>query len=469
MSKPAPSPDERATETRGAKAVRSLCLSGLWTVQVWITLLTFGNARLDNGLFSIDLSLGLALIVIALVLGRRPQARIPERVGDALDAIAAILMCSPALLSLVAPESDTLAIVGVVAGGGGLAWAYNRWGSTYLRLGTRETFRYIFGSFMVTAVVKAVLILLPPPVQNLMMAVLAVMTFVLVRRAQGLVGHTEPVRRYKEQSALELAGLGACVMVFSCVCNAMRVYLRTCVPDFNVGAQLLICTYAVELAYFGLMYFLVVYREHNFGFMRLWGTVLVALATSILLSAIPGAVWAAYLFSGVAIDLISAYFWLGLVDIARHGRWNPAITFAAGWGAYAIAKLAGKLLVHFSAGAALGELLPTAMLWVVAVATVGCMGSRSSMLARIFSDLDDAVFDPADFAAIDERCEGLAVAYGLTARETDVMKELCKGRSKQFIAESLFISENTVRGHTKRLYAKLGIHSREELQDRVGV
>ena len=41
---------------------------------------------------------------------------------------------------------------------------------------------------------------------------------------------------------------------------------------------------------------------------------------------------------------------------------------------------------------------------------------------------------------------------------------LCKGRTKAYIAESMFVTENTVKGHTKRLYAKLGVHSKKELQ-----
>ena len=46
---------------------------------------------------------------------------------------------------------------------------------------------------------------------------------------------------------------------------------------------------------------------------------------------------------------------------------------------------------------------------------------------------------------------------------------LCQGRSKSYIAESLFISENTVRSHSKNIYRKLGVHSKQELLDLVSV
>lgn len=42
-----------------------------------------------------------------------------------------------------------------------------------------------------------------------------------------------------------------------------------------------------------------------------------------------------------------------------------------------------------------------------------------------------------------------------------------RGRSKAYIADAFFISENTVRGHVKRLYAKLDVHSKQELVDKV--
>ena len=67
-------------------------------------------------------------------------------------------------------------------------------------------------------------------------------------------------------------------------------------------------------------------------------------------------------------------------------------------------------------------------------------------------------------ASSDEQVrEWLRTKHGLTAREIDVALLIARGRSKTFIANELFISENTVRTHSKNVYAKLDIHSREEL------
>lgn len=42
---------------------------------------------------------------------------------------------------------------------------------------------------------------------------------------------------------------------------------------------------------------------------------------------------------------------------------------------------------------------------------------------------------------------------------------LLEGRSLRIVQQELFISEGTARTHAKRIYAKLGIHSKQELID----
>lgn len=53
----------------------------------------------------------------------------------------------------------------------------------------------------------------------------------------------------------------------------------------------------------------------------------------------------------------------------------------------------------------------------------------------------------------------------LTQREIEVALLIATGRSKAVIAKKLFVSENTVRTHAKNAYAKLGVHSKQQLMD----
>lgn len=63
------------------------------------------------------------------------------------------------------------------------------------------------------------------------------------------------------------------------------------------------------------------------------------------------------------------------------------------------------------------------------------------------------------------RCQALSRKHGLTAREGEVLELLVRGHGKTRIAETFLISENTVRGHVKHIYAKLDVHSKQELLD----
>jgi len=51
----------------------------------------------------------------------------------------------------------------------------------------------------------------------------------------------------------------------------------------------------------------------------------------------------------------------------------------------------------------------------------------------------------------------------LSRREREVVELICLGHSNADIAKMLFISEHTVKDHTKKIYPKMGVHSRFEL------
>ncbi|MDR3052683.1 MAG: LuxR C-terminal-related transcriptional regulator [Coriobacteriales bacterium] len=60
-------------------------------------------------------------------------------------------------------------------------------------------------------------------------------------------------------------------------------------------------------------------------------------------------------------------------------------------------------------------------------------------------------------------CKQVAAEARLSAREQDVFEQLALGRGSENIAKRLSISLNTARTHTHNVYAKLDVHSRQEL------
>ena len=69
--------------------------------------------------------------------------------------------------------------------------------------------------------------------------------------------------------------------------------------------------------------------------------------------------------------------------------------------------------------------------------------------------------------AFDRSCGEIAEEFDLSKREVDVLKLLARGNSSQHIQEVLFIAAGTVNYHTRNIYAKLGVHSKQEVIDLV--
>ena len=53
--------------------------------------------------------------------------------------------------------------------------------------------------------------------------------------------------------------------------------------------------------------------------------------------------------------------------------------------------------------------------------------------------------------------------YRITKREKEIVEQICQGKTNQQIADELFISLQTVKDHTHRIYRKIGINSRMNL------
>jgi DNA-binding CsgD family transcriptional regulator len=57
--------------------------------------------------------------------------------------------------------------------------------------------------------------------------------------------------------------------------------------------------------------------------------------------------------------------------------------------------------------------------------------------------------------------------FDISAREADIVNEICQGLSNQEIADKLFISLQTVKDHTHRIYVKTNVRNRMQLMNKV--
>lgn len=92
--------------------------------------------------------------------------------------------------------------------------------------------------------------------------------------------------------------------------------------------------------------------------------------------------------------------------------------------------------------------------------------AEGSSTTRDAEDSPAAHQDPEP-PTIEERCTAIGKVHGLTGREIEIFAFLARGRNGQFLMDHYVVSRNTVKSHIKHIYAKLGVHSQQELIDLV--
>ncbi|MDO5044623.1 MAG: LuxR C-terminal-related transcriptional regulator [Coriobacteriia bacterium] len=83
--------------------------------------------------------------------------------------------------------------------------------------------------------------------------------------------------------------------------------------------------------------------------------------------------------------------------------------------------------------------------------------------AQLESKLSDKDSEGKLVDRVSKQVAKLQNHYRLTERESEIAELIVRGYTVSAIAEKLYISENTVRSHSKHIYTKLDIHKKQEL------
>lgn len=86
-------------------------------------------------------------------------------------------------------------------------------------------------------------------------------------------------------------------------------------------------------------------------------------------------------------------------------------------------------------------------------------GSLVPVYIRYKADLSRMISSSGSGFSLDEFCRN----FDISTRERDIIREICQGLSNQQIADKLFISLQTVKDHTSRIYDKTNCSSRAQL------
>jgi DNA-binding CsgD family transcriptional regulator len=135
-----------------------------------------------------------------------------------------------------------------------------------------------------------------------------------------------------------------------------------------------------------------------------------------------------------------------------------------------------RVLLRFSAlvfgGFAARSLLACLVLVDVrlgAVALLAYFASNLPALLYLRANVDRAFQPVKAEQASKVGMEHVFERYGVTKRERQIVQKICLGKTNQQIANELFISLQTVKDHTHRIYSKIGINSRMQLVQMLNV
>lgn len=223
----------------------------------------------------------------------------------------------------------------------------------------------------------------------------------------------------------------------------------------------------------------------RFDFGKIYSVIMAAVVALVAFCPIVGVT---HLGWSALVTFLSAVFefvlWCILAFVVYQRHISAVLVFGFGYGAFMVGSGAGWAAgVHVFPQIALTS-NSIVLYSVLAFAVLACAFVLFSEkeFDRLFkpegegeATLDDLLGDElpqpqaADAAQADKKgrfgqaIDSLAAEAGLSRREKDVLRCLAMGYDSGTAAQRLQVSWNTVRTHTRNVYAKLDIHSRQEL------
>lgn len=357
-------------------------------------------------------------------------------------------------------------IVGVAGTGAGSALAFLCWGDHLAKLEPR---RVLF-DMAVYAVLTAVFFGLVAPLSPIAVQAAAVAmplaSGALLQAANRTVGeppHSRPERDGRPRRGIGLLGLAVLVgLVYGIMRGVTLAFGRGTVEEATAAT-------VIGVAISGLLLAVttVFYRKESELYLVCEVSFPLLAAGFLLLPQFAGHLPLPLIVFTVGHGYFYFLLWVFCVDQSRATGRDPLLVFSAGLLAFLGSSLLGSVasdalaLAGFEESGFVGILsLVVVYLFVLVFAVLfGRTRSERSRDAREADERRQRQF---------ERCTQLvAEDGGLTARETEIFALLARGEDRAAIREQLCISNDTVKTHTRRIYAKLGIHAKQEARDLV--
>ena len=463
---------ELGREVRGMFGdLADVCCLALVLPQVWLWIMLRAidqSGGASSLAFYAAESVSLLVLLLMYRKGTRPAALLPQGVSWGVGVLMAV---SPVCVLYGGQMlGGAAALVGTLAGGATLIWAYAEFFVLCSHTEPRRAASYLLLSFAVAPLVRLPLDMLPAASAVLLVVPLPLLYTLAVRYAAARFGAQAGVSAAQSIGFADARDRLVRVVAELAVFGFAMGFLRFDAQGIHDNAVYVLVNFAVKTMLPLVALALVGRYWQLAGVGSLCQAALVALLVLMVVAAnLPGVPGVSFAVFDIARYIMVVLLFLALTALMHKAELHPCALFAAGMGAYTIALTAGMAAASTLGLVSFDQYPPVLVLdvmCVLAVTTVLAMSMGRSADLRLFADGesgDAAAVDEQD--KIDAQCAALAQTFSLTRRELETMQLICRGRSKRYIAEHMALSENTVRGYAKTLYAKLDVHSREELLD----
>lgn len=358
--------------------------------------------------------------------------------------------------------------------GGATGWFYVMWQSFYASEGSSRTAVFIPLSCALSVAISLVVCTLP--IEWTVLMAVVVLPSAASWALHKSLSQVEPyrVRPLDKQAATKLVRDMwkpiFCVCALGFVWQIVGYLEQSQVNSTSVVVMIAMGAAAVLVAAIEL------FSDEGINVMRMYQLLFPLVTAAFLIPTMLGQQWLG-LVSGLVMfgfEVLNLFLLITCAVYASRLMLNPVSVYAICVCPTLVSLLAGDLVgAHLGQGLIMDFTKVVDVMFVcvyllsLVMFLVSATRARKSHEAELAIDCAlDAPSATAEEPAKDPRQAILdAASEPLSAREKEVLDLILKGNTVAAISHKLFISENTVRGHFKHIYRKLGVHSKQELVD----
>lgn len=424
------------------------------------------------------LGFGCTLVALALAVSLRPQP--PQQA--AMRGVSLLATCAMGLapLALFVPgyANDVSMIAGGLLSGAGAAWILGRWFCLYCRFRTELAVSYTLLAFSLSSCIRFALVPLSQLSPLAMLAVLCVLPFaslLLANRCERVdpgpfaLQKTYDVTAPASEKPPFSGTLGFFVEIV--IYGLVFGVLRNGISEWSNDSTSLYVGHLFRILLPVLLLAWITIPRNDERKERILRGALLACAfcvtVGIFFGDSPTVVISSLTLA--ARNFVTILLYLMLYRTVRDCEAHPLVVYGIGRGVYELALTLGLLLFSVTDVSSFIVSMPITTFYFIMTCVLLLLLNSFSRITAVIRRMPPAVNVAPHDCSLDERFAAVAARYQLSERETEVMRLLCRGRTKRYIAETLYLSEDTVRWHSKQLYRKLEVHSKQELIDLVGI